>query len=787
MSSQHQSDISEDEFVLVNEDISYRPKALKNDPVLPTNTDVSISLQPILKSNELLVSIQPPEKPTNEFHHTPCDIVLVIDVSGSMNWETELPDNAGTDKKESSGLSILDLVKHAARTVLENLNDGDRLAVVTFSDDATRVQELLPMNQSTKQETWKRIENLQPEYSTNLWSGIREGLDIFNTTDRIGNVQGMFILTDGAPNHMCPTQGYVKKLQPIMRKMGRAKGGAPFLSTFGFGYCLRSDLLQSIAEVGRGKYAFIPDSGMIGTVFVHAVANLFSTFATSVTVSLDTKDSFIKTSSPSYLRVDTDTSRKDMVLHVGNLQYGQSRDIVIGLKHANAKDLVSANLSYYDAEQTQKVATAEIKLSNPPTISQAAIDYHTSRHKLCDFLASLSTRNKNDEHLAMAPTKVEKQANEIKPLIDCLTNQLSAAYKAEASEEDIHNLASLLADLENQDTDTADNPHGAGQIFLALKTDTPESDSSKTLTPRRSHRASSKPSYYERWGKHYLPSILHAHMRQQCTTFKDPGPLCYGSKSPLFIKCRDELDQAFDALPAPKPSLKGQNVHGGVMRMSRYNSRGNPCFAGHCEVKTDDGASGYELRVDELRIGDIVWTSAGGRMVRGIVKTDVTCDGGQMMCNIRKKDSSDEGLWITPYHPVEIDGQWRFPIDIVKNTEKTKKMETGYVYSILLEQDANINAHTINVGGVVCVTLGHGLTMVTDDTADRKEVDVRAHAYFGDYDQISKDIDRLDRDDCRRRISAGVAKDEKLGTATRFLRPDELVQLADSSARKARL
>jgi len=38
---------------------------------------------------------------------------------------------------------------------------------------------------------------------------------------------------------------------------------------------------------------------------------------------------------------------------------------------------------------------------------------------------------------------------------------------------------------------------------------------------------------------------------QVCNSFKDPGPLMYGKESPLFIKCRDRLDEAFDALPAP--------------------------------------------------------------------------------------------------------------------------------------------------------------------------------------------------------------------------------------------
>jgi hypothetical protein len=53
----------------------------------------------------------------------------------------------------------------------------------------------------------------------------------------------------------CPLQGYVPKI--------RQYNLPATLHTFGFGYSLKSGLLKSIAEIGNGNYAFIPDAGMI--------------------------------------------------------------------------------------------------------------------------------------------------------------------------------------------------------------------------------------------------------------------------------------------------------------------------------------------------------------------------------------------------------------------------------------------------------------------------------------------------------------------------------------------
>ena len=113
------------------------------------------------------------------------------------------------------------------------------------------------MNATNKAATLKKIKGMQPQDMTNLWHGIRDGLDLFKgAKGETGRVPALLVLTDGMPNHMCPQQGYVPKLQ-AMEPLPAT------IHTFGFGYSLKSGLLKSIAEVGGGNYSFIPDAGMI--------------------------------------------------------------------------------------------------------------------------------------------------------------------------------------------------------------------------------------------------------------------------------------------------------------------------------------------------------------------------------------------------------------------------------------------------------------------------------------------------------------------------------------------
>ena len=66
----------------------------------------------------------------------PSNIILIIDVSGSMNDIAKPPTpspGSVTNESDHFGLSLLDIVKHATRTVIETLNENDSLALITFS------------------------------------------------------------------------------------------------------------------------------------------------------------------------------------------------------------------------------------------------------------------------------------------------------------------------------------------------------------------------------------------------------------------------------------------------------------------------------------------------------------------------------------------------------------------------------------------------------------------------------------------------------------------------------
>ncbi|KAG9251324.1 hint-domain-containing protein [Emericellopsis atlantica] len=689
----------------------------------------------------LLVKIQPPKAPAQQVNHVPCDIVLVIDVSGSMGTDANVP-----GETESTGLNVLDLVKHAARTIIETLDEGDRLGVVTFQSRAQTVQGLTVMTEDNKKLTWDRIQTIHPSHATNLWHGLLHGLDVFKDGGGSSRVPSMMVLTDGMPNQMNPAAGFVAKLREMLPLPAS-------ISTFGFGYELESGLLKSIAEIGGGNYAFIPDAGMIGTVFVHAIANMQSTYAINTVLELEyayplavnvstgpTVDQQAPCEQGSHMRLR---------VPLGSLLYGQSKDVFLNVENARKKDafvsednaVIKAKLLYEAVHLTPKAAeaneqvtlTAECSMIAESEIGADIVAYHESRARICEFLSSLFHLNKLEEHRAISRDNLPAKQEELEQLLEVLP---AKKYSDEKN-------SSLITDL------VGESPHG--QVSLALK----------------------NAEYFQRWGRHYIPSLMNAHARQECNSFKDPGPLQYGTDSTLFVECRKRLDSAFDRLPPPEPAIPSflgrpgkRSLLGKAMRtlagsgpasisMSAYNNPCGVCFAASTPVGL---ASGRTVPIRKLQRGVKVQTPVGPRKVAVVLKTRVE---GATLCRVN-------GVLVTPWHPISKDEKtWAFPASCAEGAARY----TGSIYSIMLQRDNNARAHGIRVGGMWGVTLGHGLV---------KGSDVRAHAFFGDYNRVVKSLVQLGRENgalpdsksaLRKKgvvVGNGVSRDGRTGLVTGF-------------------
>ncbi|KAF3166205.1 hypothetical protein TWF788_000577 [Orbilia oligospora] len=653
-------------------------------------------------SNNFLVSVIPPHQPEKtdkgDFKRAPLDLCCVIDVSGSMEESAPAQSEDGKTK-EDTGLTILDVVKHAMKTIIATLNDDDRLAIVAFDTRAELITDFQYSTASGKGSLNGSVDRLEPKASTNLWDGLKMGMNLLHdlqhkseasgssTTAKKANnrLASLFILTDGQPN-VNPPRGHIPMLQQWLESHPDTRFA---INGFGFGYDLDSSLMSDIARTGGGHYGFIADAGMVGTVFVHALANLFSTYATTCHLNVEVPDG-AKVKKPRGEFPFTESSWGAKI-DIGDIQYGQSRDFIIeidGLSEPKPEDIIVTLVA--KPWESEDVVNHAVTITTSPEPNDTSRDYEYHLHRL-NFVTTVYALAKD------AYKKVGQNLTDALKEVQAVFEEQSKAIK------------------ENLGDHPAAEPLGTdigGEGLLAVAPDG---------------------TAWKKWGRHYFPSLARAHQMQRCNNFKDPGLQVYGKDSPLFIKSRDFADAEFDKLPPPTPSSTpmpdfsrfGRGARGGggfasaprvaLSSMSRYNVRGGVCFTGDSPVTLSDGT---KVRIDTLRRGSFIMTGRGVGEVSAIVKTRVS--GTTDICMIGD-------MKVTPWHPIHYDGAWRFPVDLLQPQE----VECEAVYSVLMMPSPYVEDHSMYVDAIQVVTLGHGLV-----NTENVENDVRNHEFFGNYSAV---------------------------------------------------
>jgi hypothetical protein len=593
-------------------------------------------LQISIQSNDgcSLISVIPP---VGGQVRTPCDICCVVDVSGSMSSPATM--NSGADT-ENHGFSVLDIVKHALRTIIHTLNDADRIAVVSYSSTAKEVCGLTLMNYDGKTAVSDAVDKLAPGGQTNIWDGLLKGMEILRSSSSSGRFACLMLLTDGLPN-IIPPEGH---LLAVQRYRDQYQSLPCRINTFGFGYNLDSPLLHELAVEGSGMYSFIPDCSFVGTIFVNSLSMMLSTVATDAKLSIEpTNGTYVSEILGGY---PSQSASWGHTVELGSIGYGQSKNIVLRVNIPELDDAVSYLSVTLKYTHVLSGASREI--------SEEGKGKHISDSPLI-----------NEHKFRLLAVSCIRTAIE-----NCKSQQYDAAMQlVQSTISEIKRgnptpfLTDLLADLE-------------GQVSEAI----------------------SRKDYFEKWGKHYLFSLMQAHLLQVCNNFKDPGVQHYGGE--LFVRIRDIADEAFSQLPPPKPSLASSRTTN-VSTMAAYNSAANPCFAGHCLVRMKDETL---KRVDSVRAGDIVNS--------GLKKdSKVTCVVKTVPFLKKATLVHLEGLAITPYHPIKRNGKWVFPCEVGNQSN----VPCEALYSFVLD-----NHHVMTINDTECVTLGHDF-----------EDDVRRHPYFG--------------------------------------------------------
>jgi hypothetical protein len=244
--------------------------------------------------------------------------------------------------------------------------------------------------------------------------------------------------------------------------------------------------------------------------------------------------------------------------------------------------------------------------------------------------------------------------------------------------------------------------------------------------------ACSSGEYLRKWGLYYFRMLKSAHESQVATNFKDEDTGNYTSE--LFETLYDYGDEIFNSLSMPDPRThniytpspsrfqQSAPVYDPISVPSRlqsqaYNRSSDPCFASENKITMADGTT---KQLSQVQSGDHVKVPAAGRRqesttkVKCVLRTVLT-KGLEM--------TKMGNLFVTPWHPVYVQGTWVFPVETKYETKVHDEVKE--IFSLFLE-----SGHIAEVEGFPVICLAHHF----DDP-------VLKHDYFGD--KIEEDLSRF--------------------------------------------
>lgn len=194
-----------------------------------------------------------------EGDRSPIDLVCVIDISGSM---------AG-DK--------IDLVRQTLTSLLEVLNERDRLCLVQFDDRAERLTPLLRNSKKNLEVFMSMINSLDSRGGTSIHTGMDLAFRVFKERRASNPVSSVFLLTDGLDG------GADKRVSQKLIEHKLLETNFT-INCFGFGRDHDEDLLNNISKLKDGGFYFIDKLDTVDECFASALGGLMSVVALDVEI-----------------------------------------------------------------------------------------------------------------------------------------------------------------------------------------------------------------------------------------------------------------------------------------------------------------------------------------------------------------------------------------------------------------------------------------------------------------------------------------------------------------------
>jgi len=367
------------------------------------------------QDTHVLVTINGQDNTPEKKERQPLDVVIVLDVSGSM-----------------SGMKLKKCIE-TCKFIANELGEKDRLSLVTYDTHVKTRFPLTKMDENGRTQANKDFVKVRAGSATNLSGGLVQGIEEVkrgqSCKERTSQISAILLLTDGYANHgITDITGLQKLTQTSLEQF--PKDRKPKLYTFGYGSNHSENLLEALADAGDGAYFSVANVDDVAGSFADVLGGLLSIVAQSITLEVTPAGGSVLPGPPKCKYQSSSNGKGGYTIEFPDLYDGESRNILVPVHlpklqspvPGNDAPLLTVKVKYTDCVlKTIQTLSVQASTSRPTKIDDnllvksTAIQEQLTRFTMmeemekAEILADQGNIVQARDHLASARVKLDKE------------------------------------------------------------------------------------------------------------------------------------------------------------------------------------------------------------------------------------------------------------------------------------------------------------------------------------------------------------------------------------------
>jgi Ca-activated chloride channel family protein len=391
---------------------------------------------PINKTSEHYLAVGL-ESSIDSFNRPPLDLMISVDVSGSMNSEMDnyYYDQQNRERSSDTENTKIESTIKVIKEILDGLNDEDRVGVVLYNDGSMISKPLRKTSQTDINSIKEEISNIRADGGTDISAGFEAAVEEFvnfSDIDTEGSEREsrIMFLTDAMPN-----SGETDRSE-LVNMIEEARTQHKIHTTFiGIGIDANPDLIKSLSTI-KGSNSYFVDNT---EEFIEKVGEEFTLMTVPLVFNLrlnlegenyNIKDVF---GNPNDLDEDENSIMNVKTLFPSTGENGTKGGVIlVQLEDINENSDIRISATWEDryGNENSDVRTVNIKSTNENYFDSKSIEKAVILKTYVNILKDWTKEHREDirsdqwEQKSIKSTVTEEYKDDIEILKDLITQRI---------------------------------------------------------------------------------------------------------------------------------------------------------------------------------------------------------------------------------------------------------------------------------------------------------------------------------------------------------------------------